>query len=129
MDNSRGDEQMGSTWNYLDVTALGRMEEWEDSPEGYPQTPRQVVELARRVRQLLVFPVVERRRSGPRSAGSAGRAERRHPRCRQHSTVTSLTLPCHERFATFGEAGRNRSATDEVHHGRRADWPGSESRG
>jgi hypothetical protein len=29
---------MGSTWNYLDMTALGRQEEWEDSPEGYPQT-------------------------------------------------------------------------------------------
>jgi hypothetical protein len=25
--------------NYLDVTALGRQEEWEDSPESYPQTP------------------------------------------------------------------------------------------
>ena len=37
--NNRGDEQMGSTWNYLDLTALGRQEEWEDSPEGYPQTP------------------------------------------------------------------------------------------
>ena len=37
--NSRGDEAMGSTWSYLDVTALGRQEEWEDSPEGYPQTP------------------------------------------------------------------------------------------
>jgi predicted dithiol-disulfide oxidoreductase (DUF899 family) len=37
--DGRGDEQMGSTWNYLDVTALGRQEEWEDSPEGYPQTP------------------------------------------------------------------------------------------
>ncbi len=36
--NSRGDEQMGSTWNYLDITALGRQEKWEDSPEGYPQT-------------------------------------------------------------------------------------------
>jgi predicted dithiol-disulfide oxidoreductase (DUF899 family) len=36
---SRGDEQMGNTWNYLDVTPLGRQEEWEDSPEGYPQTP------------------------------------------------------------------------------------------
>ena len=23
---------------YLDITALGRQEEWEDSPEGYPQT-------------------------------------------------------------------------------------------
>jgi predicted dithiol-disulfide oxidoreductase (DUF899 family) len=37
--NSRGDEQMGTTWSYLDITALGRQEEWEDSPEGYPQTP------------------------------------------------------------------------------------------
>src|ERR687893_634128 len=36
---SRGDEAMGSTWSYLDITALGRQEEWEDSPEGYPQTP------------------------------------------------------------------------------------------
>src|SRR3954447_22660074 len=37
--DSRGDEQMGNTWNYLDITALGRQEEWEDSPKGYPQTP------------------------------------------------------------------------------------------
>jgi predicted dithiol-disulfide oxidoreductase (DUF899 family) len=37
--NNRGDEHMGSTWSYLDITALGRQEEWEDSPEGYPQTP------------------------------------------------------------------------------------------
>jgi predicted dithiol-disulfide oxidoreductase (DUF899 family) len=37
--DARGDEQMGNTWNYLDITALGRQEEWEDSPEGYPQTP------------------------------------------------------------------------------------------
>jgi predicted dithiol-disulfide oxidoreductase (DUF899 family) len=37
--NSRGDKQMGNTWNYLDMTALGRQESWEDSPQGYPQTP------------------------------------------------------------------------------------------
>ena len=37
--DSRGDEQMGNTWNYLDITALGRQEEWEDSPQGYPKTP------------------------------------------------------------------------------------------
>ena len=37
--NDRGDEAMGGTWAYLDITALGRQEEWEDSPEGYPQTP------------------------------------------------------------------------------------------
>ena len=36
--SSRGDEAMGGTWSYLDITALGRQEEWEDSPEGYPQT-------------------------------------------------------------------------------------------
>jgi predicted dithiol-disulfide oxidoreductase (DUF899 family) len=35
--NGRGDEQMGNHWNYLDLTALGRQEDWEDSPEGYPQ--------------------------------------------------------------------------------------------
>ena len=37
--NDRGDEAMGGTWSYLDITALGRQEEWEDSPAGYPQTP------------------------------------------------------------------------------------------
>src|ERR1041385_4932270 len=37
--NGRGDEAIGTTWSYLDMTALGRQEEWEDSPEGYPQTP------------------------------------------------------------------------------------------
>jgi predicted dithiol-disulfide oxidoreductase (DUF899 family) len=36
--NGRGDEAMGGTWAYLDITALGRQEKWEDSPEGYPQT-------------------------------------------------------------------------------------------
>jgi predicted dithiol-disulfide oxidoreductase (DUF899 family) len=36
--NNRGDESMGGTWSYLDMTALGRQEIWEDSPEGYPQT-------------------------------------------------------------------------------------------
>jgi predicted dithiol-disulfide oxidoreductase (DUF899 family) len=35
--NHRGDEALGSTWSYLDLAALGRQEEWEDSPEGYPQ--------------------------------------------------------------------------------------------
>jgi len=37
--DARGDEKMGGTWSFLDITALGRQEEWEDSPEGYPQTP------------------------------------------------------------------------------------------
>ena len=38
--NARGDEAMGTVWSYLDMTALGRQEEGEDSPEGYPQTKR-----------------------------------------------------------------------------------------
>ena len=37
--NNRGDEAMGTIWSYLDMTALGRQEAWEDSPAGYPQTP------------------------------------------------------------------------------------------
>ncbi len=36
--NNRGDEALGNTWSYLDMTALGRQESWEDSPDGYPQT-------------------------------------------------------------------------------------------
>src|SRR5262249_30317814 len=37
--DSRGDEALGSTFSYLDLAPLGRQEKWEDSPEGYPQTP------------------------------------------------------------------------------------------
>ena len=36
--DARGDEALGTTWSYLDMTALGRQEEWEDSPDGWPQT-------------------------------------------------------------------------------------------
>jgi predicted dithiol-disulfide oxidoreductase (DUF899 family) len=36
--NNRGDEVLGNTWSFLDMTALGRQENWEDSPEGYPQS-------------------------------------------------------------------------------------------
>lgn len=36
--NNRGDEALGGTWSYLDLTALGRQETWEDSPGDYPQT-------------------------------------------------------------------------------------------
>jgi predicted dithiol-disulfide oxidoreductase (DUF899 family) len=34
----RGVEDLGTVWTLLDVTPLGRQENWEDSPEGYPQT-------------------------------------------------------------------------------------------
>jgi predicted dithiol-disulfide oxidoreductase (DUF899 family) len=36
---SRGVEALGSVWTLLDLTPLGRQETWEDSPDGYPQTP------------------------------------------------------------------------------------------
>jgi predicted dithiol-disulfide oxidoreductase (DUF899 family) len=32
---NEGDE----SWTFLDLTPLGRQEDWEDSPEGYSQTP------------------------------------------------------------------------------------------
>ena len=35
--DGRGDEVLGNTFSYLDLAPLGRQEEWEDSPEGYPQ--------------------------------------------------------------------------------------------
>ena len=35
--NGRGVEALGSVWTFLHLTPLGRQEEWEDSPEGYPQ--------------------------------------------------------------------------------------------
>ena len=31
--DARGDEALGSTWSFLDITPYGRQEEWEDSPE------------------------------------------------------------------------------------------------
>jgi predicted dithiol-disulfide oxidoreductase (DUF899 family) len=35
---SRGVEVLGTIWEFLDRTPLGRQENWEDSPEGTPQT-------------------------------------------------------------------------------------------
>jgi len=35
--DGRGDEALGSTFSYLDITPLGRQEDFEDSPAGYPQ--------------------------------------------------------------------------------------------
>jgi predicted dithiol-disulfide oxidoreductase (DUF899 family) len=36
--NGRGLEATENLWTFLDFTPLGRQEEWEDSPAGYPQT-------------------------------------------------------------------------------------------
>jgi predicted dithiol-disulfide oxidoreductase (DUF899 family) len=38
--NLRGVEALGTVWTFLDVTPLGRQEDWEDSPPGWPQGPR-----------------------------------------------------------------------------------------
>jgi predicted dithiol-disulfide oxidoreductase (DUF899 family) len=35
----RGVEALGSTWTFLDLTPLGRQEDWEKSAPGRPQTP------------------------------------------------------------------------------------------
>jgi predicted dithiol-disulfide oxidoreductase (DUF899 family) len=37
--SGRGVEALGSVWTFLDLTPYGRQESWEDSPEGWPQTP------------------------------------------------------------------------------------------
>jgi predicted dithiol-disulfide oxidoreductase (DUF899 family) len=36
--DGRGVEALGSVWTFLDLTPLGRQENWEDRPEGRPQT-------------------------------------------------------------------------------------------
>lgn len=36
---ARGVEALGSVWTFLDLTPFGRQEEWEDTPEGRPQSP------------------------------------------------------------------------------------------
>jgi predicted dithiol-disulfide oxidoreductase (DUF899 family) len=37
--SARGVDRLRIDFNLLDLTPLGRQEEWEDSPEGWPQTP------------------------------------------------------------------------------------------
>lgn len=34
----RGVEMLGTAWSFLDLTPMGRQENWEDSPPGTPQT-------------------------------------------------------------------------------------------
>ena len=38
--SGRGVEALGSVWSFLDLTPLGRQEDWEDTPPGRPQGPR-----------------------------------------------------------------------------------------
>jgi predicted dithiol-disulfide oxidoreductase (DUF899 family) len=49
--SGRGVEALGSNWTFLDLTPLGRQENWEDSPEGVAADPAiRVVAPPRRVR-------------------------------------------------------------------------------
>ena len=73
--DKRGDEALGSAWAYLDITALGRQEKWEDSPEGYPQTRAlRVVEPPRRVRRTRPSSRPPSRTRPTRSAARGARA-------------------------------------------------------
>lgn len=40
--NGRGTEQLGHTFPLIDLLPWGRQEEWQDSPEGWPQSPTYV---------------------------------------------------------------------------------------
>ncbi|WP_245234088.1 DUF899 family protein [Mycobacterium sp. PS03-16] len=37
--NGRGIEEIGPVWSFLDITPLGRQEDWQDVPAGRPQGP------------------------------------------------------------------------------------------
>ena len=80
--DSRGDEAMGTT-SYLDITALGRQEEWENSPEGYPQNPAvPVVELPRQLRGLPPMTWPRQPTPVPAPSRARTRATQRRPRGR-----------------------------------------------
>ncbi len=81
--NSRGDEAMGTVWSYLDMTALGRQEIWEDFTGGLPAEPTlQVVELARQLRA--------RGRAGSQMGRRVGRRRGSvsQPRCGRKTMIT-----------------------------------------
>ena len=75
--DGRGDEALGGLWSYLDITALGRQEEWEDSPEGYPQGPandwirrHDEYDLPAEAEAAVASATAEWAQRGPGSAGS-----------------------------------------------------------
>ncbi len=64
MISGRGDEVFVNTWNLLDMTALGRQENWEDSPRGLSAEPTvRMVVLERHLCRAHTVAVV--RRPGP----------------------------------------------------------------
>ena len=127
--NNRGDEQMGSTWNYLDITPLGRQEVWENSPEGYPQTPTYkwwnwhdsyVADAAPDKKWVEV--------------SDAGEAALRTTRARSHEPglfrrIRRAGDPPECRRAQGGQLAGPRGVADFRHHGAadRCPWPGGDS--
>jgi Bacterial protein of unknown function (DUF899) len=104
--NNRGDEAFVGTWSYLDMTALGRQELWEDSPEGYPQTkPYEWWKLARRIRRRHAAPAVGRQGAGryrcwPRVGEVATAEERRGhviETAAKHENAKEARKRCHHR--------------------------------
>jgi hypothetical protein len=88
MRNSRGDEAMGSTWSYLDNTALGRQEEWEESPAGYPQTaPNQWWTTTTSTAGAPLDRKRRRRRSVSRTANGMAPSGGGRERCRRNMLV------------------------------------------
>jgi len=83
--DSRGDEAMGSTWSYLDITALGRQEEWEDSPRAI-RRPRPISGGTTTTRTARPRDRAHRRRSG-RAVDPDGR-RRRHSTARGEHVVS-----------------------------------------
>ena len=109
--NSRGDEAMGTIWSYLDMTPLGRQEVWEDSPEGYPQSPTvQVVELARQLRR--------RELARPAVGQGVGRRRGRLPQPRGGREAMS------EAYVGRGAGGAIRHDSRAAAARRPADWLG-----
>ena len=83
--NSRGDEAMGTVWSYLDMTALGRQEEWEEFAGGLSPDPAvQVVELERQLRP--------QRRARPEMGRGVGRRRGRVPETRANSVRRGIDM-------------------------------------
>ena len=83
---TRGVEALGSVWTFLDLTPLGRQEEWENSPEGYPQEKpyewwrrHDEYENSALSRRSITPPEAERLCSVEAAAAALGRREQRDP--------------------------------------------------
>ena len=95
--NNRGDEQMGGTWNYLDITPLGRQEEWED----FPQAIRRPRPTSGGTGTIATSKAPRPTRGGSKCrtperphSGTSRRARSREPGLLRHSTDPVLPAGC-----------------------------------